>query len=100
MKIADLLETQHRKVLAILKQVEDGADPAALIRQLAHDLAAQMATEGGRSTPDRSAAEREPDGGYSKSHGYGAAHGGPTGPDDAPAAIPDPIQNDPSASIP
>jgi hypothetical protein len=28
---------------------------------------------------------REPDLGYGESHGYGPAHGGPTGPGDAPA---------------
>jgi hypothetical protein len=33
-------------------------------------------------------APRVPDGGYGASHGYGPAHGGPTGPSDAPASSP------------
>jgi hypothetical protein len=83
----DLLETQHRKVLAVLKKIEGGgSDPVRLIRELADDLRAQMATERARRpVAEASATERDHDGGYSKSHGYGAAHGGPTGPDDAPA---------------
>jgi hypothetical protein len=87
MNTIDVLEAQHRKVLAILKKIEDGGgDALRLIRELADDLEAQMATERARRpTAEGSAAERDHDCGYSKSHGYGAAHGGPTGPDDAPA---------------
>jgi hypothetical protein len=36
-----------------------------------------------------SLAQREPDLGYGESHGYGPAHGGPTGPADAPAPAPE-----------
>lgn len=44
----------------------------------------------------------EPDLGYGESHGYGPAHGGPTGPGDAPAIEPSrealaPPDEDPSA---
>jgi hypothetical protein len=43
-----------------------------------------------RRRPPRGAArpaavQREPDLGYGESHGYGPAHGGPSGPGDAPA---------------
>ncbi len=31
---------------------------------------------------------KEPDQGYGASHGYGDAHGGPSGPGDAPAPVP------------
>jgi hypothetical protein len=33
-------------------------------------------------------AKTQPDAGYGRSHGYGPAHGGPTGPGDAPAVTP------------
>lgn len=33
-------------------------------------------------------AKTQPDAGYGKSHGYGPAHGGPSGPGDAPAVSP------------
>jgi hypothetical protein len=33
-------------------------------------------------------AKTQPDAGYGKSHGYGPAHGGPSGPGDAPAITP------------
>jgi hypothetical protein len=89
MNAIDVLEGQHRKVLAILKKIEDGGgDALRLIRELADDLRAQMAQMATDARPpiaDGLAAERDHDGGYSKSHGYGEAHGGPTGPDDAPA---------------
>jgi hypothetical protein len=83
----ELLEAHHRKVLAVLKKLEDGgADAVLLIRELADDLTTQLAAERGRRpVAERVGAEREHDSGYSESHGYGAAHGGPTGPDDAPA---------------
>jgi len=32
-------------------------------------------------------APREPDSGYGASHGYGPAHGGPSGPSDTPAGV-------------
>jgi hypothetical protein len=36
-----------------------------------------------RSSPTE--ADREPDHGFDRSHGYGPGHGGPTGPGDVPA---------------
>jgi hypothetical protein len=33
--------------------------------------------------------EHQPDKGYEESHGYGPSHGGPTGPGDAPAKLPE-----------
>jgi hypothetical protein len=41
--------------------------------------------------------EKQPDEGYDESHGYGPAHGGPTGPGDAPAKkspVPPPPRED------
>lgn len=39
-----------------------------------------------KRTPDADTTlPKEPDLGYGESHGYGPAHGGPTGPGDAPA---------------
>lgn len=46
MKATDLLEQQHRKVKALFKKLESGrGDAAALLRELADDLAAHMAIE-------------------------------------------------------
>jgi hypothetical protein len=44
-----------------------------------YELRAPKEHKKGRGIP------REPDLGYGESHGYGPAHGGPTGPGDAPA---------------
>jgi hypothetical protein len=41
---------------------------------------------GTRSSGPADTMPHEPDLGYGESHGYGPAHGGPTGPGDAPAA--------------
>lgn len=38
-----------------------------------------------RRSSERPPAQAEPDLGYGESHGYGPAHGGPTGPADAPS---------------
>lgn len=47
-------------------------------------------SEGARATsPGRTAIPKEPDGGYGASHGYDVTHGGPTGPGDAPADVPE-----------
>lgn len=51
----------------------DGPEGASL-------RAAEEAAKGGQARSDEPA-----DLGYGKSHGYGPAHGGPTGPGDAPA---------------
>jgi iron-sulfur cluster repair protein YtfE (RIC family) len=47
MNAIDLLEKQHRKVEAIFKKLEGGraTDPAALVEELANNLAAHMAIE-------------------------------------------------------
>jgi hypothetical protein len=42
-------------------------------------------TKHGMAPPKGSEDAREADLGYNESHGYGPAHGGPTGPGDAPA---------------
>jgi hemerythrin-like domain-containing protein len=58
---------------------------------------ADMATRAaGKRKSDGDWIERE--GGYSKAHGYGVGHGGPTGPDDAPAVPSSKVRNTPSSN--
>lgn len=46
--------------------------------------------EGARATsPGSAPMPKEPDVGYGASHGYDVAHGGPSGPGDAPADVPE-----------
>jgi len=45
MKATTFLEKQHRRVEAILKDLERGNEPSALLKDLASDLAAHMAIE-------------------------------------------------------
>jgi hypothetical protein len=54
-----------------------------------YELGAAMSEETRATTPGRAPIPKEPDGGYGASHGYDVTHGGPTGPGDAPADVPD-----------
>ena len=62
--------------------------PHALPRGL-HELGVPVAHRAERSTPGRGSIPKEPDLGYGASHGYDVTHGGPSGPGDAPADVPD-----------
>jgi hypothetical protein len=48
-----------------------------------YELRSAVAIDGRVTNPGQ--APKELDSGYNASHGYGQAHGGPTGPSDAPA---------------
>lgn len=56
----------------------------------ASQIASQVppSVRAGRTRGGRDERDAQPDLGYGESHGYGPAHGGPTGPGDAPAREP------------
>jgi hypothetical protein len=62
--------------------------PHAVPRGL-YELGAAMSEESRVTTPGRAPVPKEPDQGYGASHGYDATHGGPSGPGDAPAEVPE-----------
>ncbi len=63
--------------------------PQPLPRGL-HELGAAVSGEHDAARRARiSATPKEPDQGYGASHGYDVTHGGPSGPGDAPADVPE-----------
>jgi hypothetical protein len=54
-----------------------------------YELRSAIAEEVHSSGPKIAPMPKEPDVGYGASHGYDAAHGGPSGPGDAPADVPE-----------
>lgn len=54
-----------------------------------HELGGAVAEARRVTTPGRTATPKEPDQGYGASHGYDVTHGGPSGPGDAPADVPE-----------
>jgi len=48
-----------------------------------------IAPEVRATSPGAPPIPKEPDGGYGASHGYDVTHGGPSGPGDAPAPVPE-----------
>lgn len=62
--------------------------PHSLPRGL-YELRSAEAEEVRATSPGRAPMPKEPDGGYGASHGYDVTHGGPSGPGDAPAQVPE-----------
>ena len=62
--------------------------PHALPRGL-YELRSSEAEKSRTTSPGRAPIPKEPDGGYGASHGYDVTHGGPSGPGDAPADVPE-----------
>lgn len=62
--------------------------PHSLPRGL-YELRSSEAEEARSTSPGRAPIPKEPDGGYGASHGYDVTHGGPSGPGDAPAPVPE-----------
>ena len=62
--------------------------PQPLPRGL-YELGAPAPHEAAKTAPARRPIPKEPDLGYGASHGYDVTHGGPSGPGDAPAEVPD-----------
>lgn len=54
-----------------------------------YELGAALAEENRATSPGRAPIPKEPDHGYGASHGYDVTHGGPSGPGDAPANVPE-----------
>jgi hypothetical protein len=54
-----------------------------------HELGAGVQHHAHKAAPASGAIPKEPDHGYGASHGYDVTHGGPSGPGDAPADVPD-----------
>ena len=62
--------------------------PQALPRGL-HELGVAVSHQAEKASSGRGSIPKEPDLGYGASHGYDVTHGGPSGPGDAPADVPD-----------
>lgn len=62
--------------------------PHSLPRGL-YELRSTEAEVARTTSPGRAPIPKEPDGGYGASHGYDVTHGGPSGPGDAPADVPE-----------
>lgn len=62
--------------------------PQPLLRGL-YELRSGVSEEARATSPGRPPIPKEPDGGYGASHGCDVTHGGPTGPGDAPADVPE-----------
>jgi hypothetical protein len=54
-----------------------------------YELRSAEAEKARTTSPGRAPMPKEPDGGYGASHGYDVTHGGPSGPGDAPAEVPE-----------
>ena len=54
-----------------------------------YELRATEAEEPRTTSPGQTPIPKEPDKGYGASHGYDVTHGGPSGPGDAPADVPE-----------
>lgn len=54
-----------------------------------YELGASAAPPKSTTRPAQGSIPKEPDRGYGASHGYDVTHGGPSGPGDAPADVPD-----------